>query len=214
MPETAQSGLWDPRDVYRGEASGTWPAADATLGGMQLVMPTSIATTGAFASASINHSGSVTFNACATLSLNGVFTSSYDNYMVAIRGTSSDDAGAVGARLRASTTDASGTNYAIQRLDASSTTVGAGRVTSHTFTRLMVLDDGQRSGGVAYLFGPYLAQPTAFRSVSASAYLDAYIRDWASTHSLSTSYDGITLANEFGAATISGLVSVYGLVGA
>jgi hypothetical protein len=179
--------------------------------GLVVMTPTSIVSTGTGNSSSINSDGSVTFSSCATLSLNGVFTSSYDNYMVAIRGTSSDDAGTVGARLRASTTDASGTNYTRQRLDASGTTVGAGRDTSAaTYTRLMVLDDGQRSGGVAYVFGPYLAQPTAFRSVSASAYLDAYIRDWASTHSLSTSYDGITLANEFGAATISGLVTVFG----
>jgi hypothetical protein len=192
-----------------------WSAAGAIeeLGGMVLITPTSITSTGTGNSSSIGANGSVEFSSCATLSLNGVFSATYDNYMVVVRGTSSDDAGAVGARLRVSTTDASGSNYTLQRLDASGTTVSGGRGTA-TYTRLMVFDDGLRSGGTAYVFGPYLAQPTAFRAVTASAYLDAFVRDWASTHSLSTSYDGITLANEFGAQTITGLVSVYGLKGA
>ena len=204
-------GRWSPNKVRARVLNGTWVSAEE-LGGMVLLTPTSIAYTGT--SATVGTNGSVELTACSSLSLNGVFSADYDNYMIAIRGTSSDDAGAVGARLRASTTDASGTNYTRQRLDASGTTVGASRDTSATYTRLMVLDDGLQSGGTAYVYGPYLAQPTAFRGITASAYLDAFIRDWASTHSLSTSYDGITLANEFGAQTITGLVSVFGLVGA
>ena len=180
--------------------------------GIVLLTPSSVNVTGdGPETATINANGSVTFSACATLSLNGVFSSTYDNYIIDIRGTTSDNAGGVSARLRSGSTDASGLNYVRQRLDANNTTVGGGRDTA-SFTRLIVLDDGLASGGVAYIYGPTLAQPTAFRAVTASAYNDAYIRDWASTHSLSTSYDGITLANEFGAQTISGLVKVYGLV--
>ena len=175
---------------------------------LEVCTPTSISYSGT--SASITADGGVEFTACSSLSLNGCFTADYDNYMIALRGTSSDDAGGISARLRASGTDASGANYTLQRLDASGTSVSGGRATSTTYTRLMVLDDGLRSGGTAYIFGPYLAQATAFRAVTASAYLDAFIRDWASTHSLSTSYDGITLANEFGAQTITGLVTVFG----
>ena len=176
--------------------------------GLVVMTPSSIAYSGT--SASINADGSVDFSAVTSLSLNGVFTGDYDNYMIAMRGTTSSDAGTLSARLRASTTDAAAANYTRQRINASGSAVSAGRDTSATFTRLVVLDDGLRSGGTAYIFGPYLAQPTAFRGVSASAYLDAWIRDWASTHSLSTSYNGITLANEFGANTISGLVTVFG----
>jgi hypothetical protein len=178
--------------------------------GLKVCTPTSIAYSGT--SASINSDGSVSFTACTSLSLNGVFTSDYDNYIVTVQGTASADAGAVSARLRASGSDATGSNYTLQRLDASGTSVGAGRGSNATSTRLMVLDDGLQSGGTAYIYGPYLAQPTAFRAITASAYLDAFIRDWVSTHSLSTSYDGITLACEFGAQTITGIVSVAGWV--
>lgn len=176
---------------------------------LEVCTPTSISYSGT--SASITADGGVEFTAVTSLSLNGVFTGDYDNYMVTIRGVSSDDAGGVSARLRASGTDASGANYTLQRIDADSTTVAGGRASSQTYTRLVVLDDGLASGGTAYIFGPYLAQPTAVRGVTASAYNNAFIRDWASTHSLSTSYDGITLANEFGAQTITGLVTVFGL---
>jgi len=203
-------GRWSPNKVRKRLLDDTWVFPNS---GMILMRPTSIVVAGVGATASIGVNGSVTFTSATSLSLNGVFTSGYDNYMIVVRGTSSDDAGAVGARLRTSGTDATAANYALQRVDASSTTVSGGRATSATYTRLMVVDDGLRSGGVAYIYGPNLAQPTAFRSVSASAYLDAFIRDWASTHSLSTAYDGITLANEFASTTLTGLVSVYGLGG-
>jgi hypothetical protein len=175
--------------------------------GLVVMTPTSIVSTGTGNSSSINSDGSVTFASCATLSLNGVFTSSYDNYIIALRG----DVGgfvALEARLRASGTDNSTANsYVRQGLYASGTSVTASRTTT-TFTRLGNVDSTQKYGITTYLFGPYLAQPTAIRSVGSLDLSSAYIEDYASTHNQSTAYDGITIYPS--ASTFEGLVTVFG----
>ena len=79
--------------------------------GLHLITPTSIASTGTGNSSSINTNGSVTFSTCATLSLNGVFSADYDNYMIVMRHVGSDaSAFNIDLRLRLSGTDANGSN--------------------------------------------------------------------------------------------------------
>ena len=189
-----------------------WSASSAeVLGGMVLMTPTSIASTGTGNSSSIGANGSVTFSSCATLSLNGVFTSNYDNYMIMLR-NSATAVISIGFRLRVSGTDNSGTNtYTYQNLSVDGITVSGSRVSD---TQGYIQDSStlQRSGCVVSVYGPNLSQPTAVRSVTASdALSSAFIIDRAFTHNQSTSYDGFTLITTSG--TISGLVSVYGLGG-
>jgi hypothetical protein len=62
---------------------------------------------------------------------------------------------------------------------------------------------------VSFFYGPYLAQPTAIRHVSASALSSADIYDEASTHSVSAAYDGFTYT--MSSSTFSGRVAVYGM---
>jgi hypothetical protein len=186
--------------------------AGEELGGMVLMTPTSIASTGTGNSSSIGANGSVTFSSCATLSLNGVFTSDYDNYMVVMRRSASAASITLTARLRDSTpADASGTDYTRQYLYASSTSVTAARETAQTSFRFGAASSIQRDGDVVYIYGPNLVQPTAIRNVGVFSNSDADLIDAASTHSLSTAYSGITVIASTG--TISGLVSVYGLGG-
>ena len=184
-----------------------------SVNGLVVMTPTSIASTGTGNSSSIGANGKVTFSSCETISLNGVFTSTYDNYMIVLRGKSANSTD-INARLRASGTDASGTNYTRQYISADSTTVSAARTTSQTALEIGYaygdVSGGLRQGITCYLFGPYLAQPTATRSVTASDYLSGYVRDTACTHSLSTSYDGITIFNVTAARVLTGEVTVYG----
>jgi hypothetical protein len=180
------------------------------LGGMVLMTPTSVATTGTSSTATIGTNGSVAFSSCATLSLNGVFNTDYDNYMISIRHTGSGSIYIQG-RLLTGGSEASGSNYVSQYLYASGTSVAGARYTSQTIAYLSSTYNTQRSGVTVNVYGPFLAQPTAFRSITALDFTSAYIEDYASTHSLSTSYDGIKLITSAG--TFSGLVSVYGLVG-
>jgi len=203
-------GRWSPNKVRARVLDGTWVSTEE-LGGMVLVTPTSIAYSGT--SASIGTNGSVEFTACSSLSLNSVFSADYDNYMVTMRATSSGAVVLHGIRLRASGTDeASASNYyTYQNLLAYGTTISAGRA-STSIGYIQNAYNTQITGVSTYMYGPFLSQPTAVRTVTVSDLSSATIVDRAWTHSLSNSYDGITIIPDTG--TITGLVSVYGLVGA
>ena len=172
--------------------------------GLYLITPTSIAYTGT--SASISANGSVSFSAISSLTLNGVFTSDYDNYMIVWRGTSAS-AGDIEMRLSAGGSADSGSNYAWQFLSANGTTVSGTRYTSFLYGRLGQAEGLQTMGYVAYVYGPALLQPTAYRSVTAIDASSARILDHAGTHNQSLSYDGIN----FWDGTHTGRVAVYGM---
>jgi hypothetical protein len=177
--------------------------------GLILLTPTSIAYTGT--SATISANGSVSFSSIGTLSLNGVFSADYDNYTVVIVAKSSSVYDSIRVRYRASGTDDTGSNYTYQYLYASSTTIAGGRATESNIYSTLV--DTSLYGGVVYnIYGPYLAQPTAFRSITAVPLSGAEIYDIASTHSQSTSYDGITIFPSQGASRpLTGRIAVYGM---
>ena len=172
--------------------------------GLHLITPTSIAYTGTSATVSAN--GSVTFSAVSSLSLNGVFSADYDNYMIVLRGNGAGSFNQI--RLRASGSDATGSDYVNQSLSASSSTVAAGRSTLTLF-RFGVFAGTQRGGVTGFFYGPYLTQPTAIRAVTIRDTSSAQIEDNAATHSLSTSYDGFTLFPAV--SNISGRIAVYGM---
>lgn len=176
--------------------------------GLVVMPPTSIAYVGT--SASINSDNSVSFTAVTSLSLNGVFTSTYDNYMVVWRSVAGTAANyTIAARLRASGTDASGANYTRQLLEGDNTTVSATRYASNTWGHWGNTSSSQRSGSTTFVFGPQLAQPTAFRVTNAWGRTNAYFLDVAGTHSVSSSYDGFSFI-EVDSGGMSGLVTVFG----
>ena len=176
--------------------------------GLHLITPTSIASTGTGNSSSINTNGSVTFSTCATLSLRGIFNNTYDNYMMVIRHSSSSLVPYIRGRLLVGSTEAQ-SNYVFQELNADGTSITGSRNLSQTYLRVCTSGSEQRSGAVFWIYGPNLAQPTAYRSVVISGYSNAYIQDVAGTHSDSTAYDGLTLSADAG--TFDGLIGVYGM---
>jgi hypothetical protein len=115
-------------------------------------------------------------------------------------------------RLRSGGSDnATASSYTAQNLAADGSTVAASRFTAD-YTRFAGAYTTQRDGMVTHLYGPFLAQPTAGRNTKVFGHLGAYLDDVTFTHNQSTSYDGFTLlvsGNSF-----TGLISVYGLVGA
>ena len=171
--------------------------------GLISMKPTSITHSGT--SASINSDGGVDFTAVTSLSLNGVFTSDYDNYLIVINADAAT-ATYVRLRLRASGSDATGSNYTNQALTADGGTVAGSRATADNWPYSYL---STNNGGYnIHAYGPALAQPTAFRSVSVDSLSSAYLEDRAATHSLSTSYDGFTLYQVTHAMT--GTVHVFG----
>jgi len=202
-------GRWSPNKVRARVLDGTWVSPEE-LGGMVLLTPTSIAYTGT--SATVGANGSVEFSAVTSLELRGVFSADYDNYMIAMTAITTGNDSQYWFRLLSGTTPATGTDYTNQYLASDGSTIGGGR-TSDTWARLAAGGSVARGGDIIYFYGPYLTQPTAMRNVSAqNKSTGIRILDNAATHSLSTSYDGFnwTIISN----TTTGLISVYGLVGA
>jgi len=175
--------------------------------GLILLTPTSIAYTGT--SATISANGSVSLTACSVLSLNGVFSADYDNYIIvghhAINGGQS-----MLSRLRVGGIDnTTSSSYVHQYWFAESTTVSGFQQTSNYWV-LSARGITKRAGFVASIYGPYLAQPTAWRTVMADDYNSASVTDLGGTHNQSTSYDGITLIGN-SSQTMTGRVAVYGM---
>ena len=202
-------GRWSPNKVRARVLDGTWVSPAEELGGMVLLTPTSIAHTGT--SATIGANGSVTFSAVTSLSLNGVFSADYDNYLITMRAVG-NTASDVRLRMRVSGTDNStASSYVLQYLEASGTSVAGARTTTDS-AAVFTTSNTQRDGMLLHIFGPYLSQPTAMRTAGVMGYLNAYVQDKAATHNQSTSYDGFTLFHS--SNNMTGLISVYGLVGA
>jgi len=177
--------------------------------GLVSMEPSSIAFSGS--SATINSVGGVDFTAVTSLSLDGVFTSSHDNYVAVCRfvvtttGTNPN----MQLRLRTGGVDNDTANsYVRQVLEASGSSATGVRVTAN-ITRVTEASATQRDGFNLNLYGPFLSQPTAARSVTVSGRSSAFLSDFAWTHNQSTSYDGFTLTLTDGVA-ITGNVHVFG----
>lgn len=176
--------------------------------GGYLITPTSVSTTGTGSSATITTNGSVTFGGTGVI-LNGVFTSSYENYTIVFRcGASGTDT--LYALMRTGSTDVTGTGYAYQQVEASGTSIAGNRATSMGYVFVAQILP-THTGAVFNVYGPQLASPTVFRSMStnaASTSINVFY-DVAGIHNVSTSYESISL---YSAAniTMGGRVAVYG----
>lgn len=196
-------GRWGPTEVMERVLDGTWAEV---VDGMGLIQPESITYSGT--SAAITGLGSVEFEAVSSLSLNGVFSSDFDNYMISLR-LIGNVANFPAYRLRSSSIDST-TGYVRQYLYAGSTTISGGRTTGTTEFYDFGTSTSLWAGSCSYWYGPSLTQPTAVRFIPVDARDAATINDYAGTHSVSTSYDGFTLFPNTG--TFTGRIAVYGMV--
>ena len=175
---------------------------------MVIMRPTSIVVAGGGTeTASIRAAGGVEFANSTSLSLNGVFTSDFDDYMIVMRTKDATANFNFYARLRSAGTDVT-TNYTRQSLNVDSTTITAGRSTDTAF-RLKETGTTE-SGMVLHIYGPYLAQPTACRTVVVDSANTVKMYENANTHSLSTQYDSITMLS-LNSAAFTGQLTVFGL---
>ena len=146
----------------------------------------------------------------ASTTADGVFTSSYTNYRIIIRYTTSADA--LCMQFRAATVDTA-TGYNFQILEASSTTVSAARSTAQTKATL-----GDASAGSFFclctleISGVQLAEPTVFIALnerqSGNYTTSTQIQNFYGNQSASTAFDGIKFLVASG--TMSGTYAIYG----
>lgn len=182
----------------------------AEIAGLKLIVPSSVTVSGA--TASVSASGKITFSGVTStnyVQINGVFSATYDNYLIVARGNMTSGTGdqTLYGLISASGTQAT-TGYTRQYIVANSTTISAARA-SDTGLSLGDFSNTYYSGTHCYVYGPYLAQPTASRSVQALARDGARIADKACTHSTSSSYDGLRLLAS--GDTLAGTMCFYGL---
>lgn len=174
--------------------------------GLISMQPSSLSVTGT--SGVINSDGGVDFSSITSLSLNGVFTSAYTNYLVVLTSTLGSGSEPIYMRLRSAGTDASGTDYAGQLTYADGTSETALRITGQTQAVIAHVNSTALSGDHVYIYQPYLSTPTVTRDVNTNAASWARIVDCAAGHGLSTSYDGMTIYPN--TSSISGNIHVFG----
>lgn len=178
-----------------------------TGGGLDLITPTSIAYSGGAASVL---GGQIGFAGVSSISVNGCWTSSYANYIIAINYQSGIVNDYLGFRLRVSGSDNSTNNYfygiAEQNFDASTL---AARTNEASATRARIAFTGtvgNRAGTVLQMMEPQIAAHTIWNTQVTSGTKGMFGGgDFLST----TQFDGFTVYSE-GASTITGSIRIYG----
>ena len=188
----------DSLKVYNGTA---WIG----VGGLVNIVPTSVAVGSGSATTSVL--GQVTFTGASSVSLNGVFTSSYQNYRLVFNASCSS-ATSVSCRFRISGTDTTVAEYYHQLLVASGTTVSGTRTNTATSILFMNNINTVHDSASAEIYSPQATKFTQMHIPSTTTVSSIYYQTTAASYNLTTSFDGITLFS--GAGTMTGTVTVYG----
>ncbi len=173
--------------------------------GMKMIVPTSVAV--GSGSGSIATQGTVTFSGASSVSLNGAFSSTYDNYRIVINVVGSSGVPDIRMRLRTSGTDNSASEYRMGRYYVGVTSaLTAGSENATTATSFFV---GQTSTDYSYIItelsNPQLARRKNGISLNAgnsTSFIGLGLNN-------TTTYDGFTIYPDAG--TITGTIRVYGL---
>lgn len=180
----------------------------AQSGGLVSVAPTSVGKTGASSTATASTNGQVTFGLCETLTLNGVFTSTYANYRIVFAGFASTNILLFG-RLSVAGTANSTANYNRQYLVASNTTISAARVTGGTSWNIVEnLETIEGDNFALEVFNPQAAKNTSYTANGGSTRIGSYWQSEIGYFNAATQFDGISFITSAG--TFSGTISVYG----
>lgn len=185
------------------------------MNGIDLLTPSSAVAAGSGSSATINTNGSVSFSACISLSLNDVFTTTYENYMLVASFSAATSDEAVRFRLRAAGADNTATaNYNACSLTLAGTSETVANITTGGYLfagGVAVTGLGTMAGGtVVYVYKPNATTPTAVRSISMDRRSTITIFESAGNFELTNQFDGFTIYPASG--NFTGLICVYGLV--
>ena len=172
-----------------------------------LTLPSGTGTIATTTDQGLVHINTTTFSAVSSVSINNVFTSTYQNYRIVINLVSSIS-NEIRFRMRASGTDNTGANYAIQYTFASGAITEATRQTGQTAAWFFSSSGNYESVGAYDIGSPQLAKQTTL--VGSQVYDQATIGliSWAANHDQSTAFDGITIIA--GSGTMTGTIRVYG----
>ena len=174
-------------------------------GGLAKIVPTSI-TVGS-GTGSVDANGNITFSGASSVSVNDVFSATYNNYKILIDHSVSTALNTT-IRLRVSGADDTTANYARQYLVAVNTSVSGGRSTGQT-SWILNAPINNRASAECTLFNPFNSLQTSMQVVNQADYagsniavLDTY------AFQQTTSFTGFTFIASTG--TFTGSISVYG----
>jgi hypothetical protein len=206
------------RDISKVLSSNSTLATDAEVaaayapiaaGGLVQITPTSIAATGG--SGSISATGAVSFTSASAISLNGCFSSTYQNYRIILTVTAKSVTDELWMRLRSSGTDSTGTNYNLANYYAGTPAVGNGSLSTQTKWTFYGINSAAAGRNVypIDIANPFLAQETTGSGSSASQGTTGfYWQGFALLHDAGSSYDGFTFLPQTG--TFAGSIRIYG----
>ena len=177
--------------------------------GLRLITPSSVV------GGTIGATGAVTFSGASTVSLNGVFSSSYQSYKIVVEayGTTTG-LNYLAFRLRTSTDVTTNYNGALKFMAFATGTSFDTVVAPSTYAPLGILSasagDG-RLGGSFDIVNPFLADTTAISGTAPGTYSGAYqgFGIMSAVHNVQSSYTGFTIYPSI-SGTITGTVRVYG----
>jgi hypothetical protein len=153
----------------------------------------------------------VAFSAASSASINGCFTSRYDNYLLTVSGTCTTNTASLLIRLRLAGVDATSAIYGQGQIYVTSV-AGPLRVHSVSQTFGQLGNMGSESSAIECIItSPALAAHTAGTGVShggSSTAMQTAANGFL--HSTATAYDGLTVTP--GAGTITGVLSIFGYV--
>ena len=177
--------------------------------GLVQLMPSSVAV--GSGSSTVNGNGQVSFSGASSVSLNDVFSSTYDNYRIIITSISATSEHSMNLRLRVAGSDVSTVTYiyAEQVLGSNGTSYNQ---LSTGATSILVGRTGSNGVGsiVIDIAQPFLANRTTTNSASAAngTTTSLFKGNGAGLVANTTSYTGFTIFPT--GSTLTGKVSVYG----
>jgi hypothetical protein len=154
-----------------------------------------------------------TFSAQSSVSIDNCFSATYIHYLITsdLLGSAADNG--ISARLRASGSDNSSSQYRRQLIYASSTTISGVRATGATFwdSAFGYTETAAFGFRILWLSNPFDAvRTTAWNDSSYDADGNINVESRVLSNDATTSYDGITFFPNSG--TMTGNISVFGLV--
>jgi hypothetical protein len=185
--------------------TGTVDLSTATIvrgAGIDLITPTSVAGTGVTVSG-----GQVSFSAATAVSVNGCFTTTYDNYLLRFNGVSSVDTNCT-LRMRASGTDNSAASYGYALLQGVSGGAGSSQATGQTSVQQALINTEGFHAAID-VYSPALAANTRFQSNGGKNTGTPYLAVFLGFHAVASAFDGLTLLPASG--NITGSLRIYGL---
>jgi hypothetical protein len=158
------------------------------------------------------HINTTSFTSASSVVFNNVFTSAFDNYVIKMKHTSTNQGSIVSMRLRAAGTDDTSANYRYWGYNILSAT----GVASYGNNATSVFIGSVTSTSPVYaqheIASPALAESTTGSTIisrlDSSNRMDFY--GLGDIHTVSTAYDGFNMIAP-GGQTITGTIRVYGL---